>query len=266
MTSLIRPSRLAVAALVLVALGGATKFLGGGAAKAAGGATTPAHNLTVGGQGSAQPQTMEDFLTAVTQDVDTYWTQVFKDNGLPEPKVSYDWIPAGQTAASVCGQDSGGLGDDTAAYCPNDDTIYISQDFATNAFDGTLDQSLPGASQGYGSVSGDMAVAYIVAHEYGHQVQNELGLDQQYADLPTMDFELQADCYAGDWAKYANDKGELDDGDVDEALNAALAVGDFDTSNPGHHGTPDQREEAWTKGFQSGDPQACMSYLTDGGA
>src|SRR4051794_41904624 len=107
MSSLIRPSRLAVAALVLVALGGATKFLGGGAAKAAGGGT-PAHNLAVGGPGSAQPQTMEEFLTAVTQDVDTYWTQVFKDNGLPEPKGSYDWIPAGQTAASGGGQGSGG--------------------------------------------------------------------------------------------------------------------------------------------------------------
>jgi predicted metalloprotease len=203
-------------------------------------------------------ETMEQYLTSVTKDVDAYWTQEFKDSGLPEPRVSYDWIPAGETGGGACGTG----GDDMAAYCPNDDTIYVSQNFATNAFNGTLDQSLPGASQGYGSVSGDMAVAYIVAHEYGHQGQNELGLDQKYANLPTMDFELQADCYAGDWAKYANDKGELEDGDVDEALNAALAVGDFDTSNPGHHGTPDQREEAWTKGFQSGDPQACMSYLS----
>src|ERR671932_601985 len=58
-----------------------------------------------------QPQTMDQFLTAVTKDVDGYWTKVFQDAGLPEPRVSYDWIPAGQTAQSVCGDESGTLGD-----------------------------------------------------------------------------------------------------------------------------------------------------------
>ena len=77
-----------------------------------------------------------------------------------------------------------------------------------------------------------------------------------------MDFELQADCYAGTWAKYANDEGRLDDGDAQEALDAALAVGDFDTEQPGHHGTPEQREDAWKTGFESGDPSACDQYLT----
>src|SRR5262249_30040426 len=154
-----------------------------------------AHGLV--SQSGTQPSSMEQFLTDVTKDVDSYWTKVFKDNGLPEPKVSYAWIPPGQSAASACGDENGtGLGG-AAAYCPGDDTIYISEEFATDIYNGVLDGSLPGSSQGYGGAAGDFAVAYIVAHEYGHEVQDELGAFDQYSDHPTMDFELQADCYAG---------------------------------------------------------------------
>ena len=186
---------------------------------------------------------MEQFLTSVTKDVDAYWTKEFKDSGLPEPRVSYDWIPAGQTSSSACGD---ALGDSAAAYCPDDDTIHISQAFATEIYDGALDQALPGSSQGYGQTVGDFAVAYIVAHEYGHEVQDELGAFDKYGDsVPTMAFELQADCYAGTWAKHAQDENRLEDGDVQEALDAALAVGDFGTDSPGHHGTPEQREASW---------------------
>ena len=209
-----------------------------------------------------QPENMEQFLTSVTKDVDRYWTRVFADSGLPEPKVSYAWIPAGQTAASVCGDENGTLGDDAAAYCPGDDTLYISQKFATGIYTGALDRALPGSSQGYGKTVGDFAVAYIVAHEYAHQVQGELGALGQDGQRPaTVNLELQADCYAGTWAKSAYDENRLEDGDVQEALDAALAVGDFDAGNPGHHGTPQQRKNAWNSGFQSGDPSACDRYL-----
>ena len=256
------------AVLLLVALGGATQLLGSAEAKDTTGAlkaspaAASAHNLILGSKDSAQPQNMEQLLTAVTQDVDTYWTKVFKDSGLPEPRVGYTWIPAGQTAASACGDSSGTVGDSAAAYCPGDDTIYISQKFATDIYNGALDQALPGSSQGYGRTVGDFSVAFIVAHEYGHEIQDELGVFQKYGQqLPTMAFELQADCYAGTWAKSANDENRLQDGDVQEALDTALAVGDFDASSPGHHGTPAQREEAWYTGFQSGDPSACDKYL-----
>jgi predicted metalloprotease len=211
----------------------------------------------------SHPQDMDQLLTSVTQDVDAYWTTVFEDSGLPEPRVSYDWIPAGQTAASACGDEDGTLGDSAAAYCRQDDTIYISQKFAGEIYDGALDQALPGSSQGYGRAMGDFAVAYVVAHEYGHQIQDELGLFEKYGEsLPTMAFELQADCYAGTWAKSAQDANRLDDGDVQEALDAALAVGDFAEGDPGHHGTPEQRAQAWKTGFDSGDPSACGSYLS----
>ena len=262
MRALLRPRRLAVAGVLLV--------LGAGVGAAQAGAfttsTSPAgsddaRGLILGSADSAQPQNMEQFLTAVTKDVDTYWTKAFADAGQPEPRVTYQWIPAGQTAAGACGD----LGDTAAAYCPGDDTIYISEKFATDIYNGTLDRALPGSSQGYGRTIGDFAVAYIVAHEYGHQVQHELGLfDRQ---LPTVNYELQADCYAGTWANSAYKENRLEDGDVQEALDAALAVGDFDASNPGHHGTPEQREQAWNAGFESGDPGACSTYLeTDGGS
>jgi uncharacterized protein len=278
MRSLVRPGLFA--GLLLLALAGAWQYLGSARASDRGvgsagetaekraralgapRAGSESENLILGSKDSTQPENMEQFLTAVTKDVDAYWTKAFSDSGLPEPRVSYMWIPAGQTAASACGDESGTLGDDAAAYCSGDDTIYISERFATDIYSGALDQALPGSSQGFGRTVGDFAVAYIVAHEYGHQVQDELGLFEQYGgQLAAMAFELQADCYAGTWAKSAYDENRLEDGDVQEALDAALAVGDFDTSNPGHHGTPEQREEAWTSGFQSGDPSACSSYL-----
>jgi uncharacterized protein len=263
MSSLIRP-RLLAAAGVLVALGVATQYFGSAKADAEP-APDASSNLVLGSKDGAQPQTMEGFLTAVTQDVDTYWTKVFEQSGMPEPRVSYQWIPAGQTAASACGDESGALGDSAAAYCPGDDTIYISQKFATDIYNGALDEALPGSSQGYGRTIGDFSVAYIVAHEYAHQVQDELGLFERSGQLPTSALELQADCYAGTWAKSANEENRLEEGDVQEALGAALAVGDFDAGNPGHHGTPEQRADAWNSGFESGDPSSCSRYLEPAG-
>ena len=279
MNSIIRPRRLAAAALLL-ALGGASACLSSAnaddpTARTHGGAVAPtakdtgaspagarAHGLILGSRDGAQPKNMEQFLTAVTKDVDAYWSKTFKASGLPEPTVSYKWIAAGQTAASACGDENGTLGDTAAAYCPGDDTLYISEKFATDVYDGALDQALPGSSHGYGRTIGDFSVAYIVAHEYGHEVQDELGVFDRYGgQLPTMAFELQADCYAGTWANSAAQDGRLEDGDVQEALDAALAVGDFDTANPSHHGTPEQREQAWKTGFDGGDPGSCSTYL-----
>jgi predicted metalloprotease len=252
--------RLFAAAALLLALGAAVYGLD--STNADDRPTPTGTGLVVKGQDGARATTMAQFLTAVTKDVGAYWTKTFAAADLPAPSVDTKWIPAGQTVASACGDEDGRLGDDAAAYCPGDDTIYISEKFATDIYDGALDQSLPGSSQGYGGTVGDFSVAYIVAHEFGHEIQDELGLFQQAGEsVPTMGFELQADCYAGNWAKSANDEGRLEDGDVQEALDAALAVGDFDTGNPGHHGTPEQREEAWNTGFQSGEPSSCDAYL-----
>src|SRR3954447_10677842 len=247
LTRHLRPRLLAVAGVLLVALGVAWQHA----------ASADAYD------DGSHPQDIDQLLTTVTKDVDGYWTKQFAAAGLPEPRVTYDWIPAGETAASACGDESGTLGDSAAAYCQQDDTIYISQKFATEIYDGALDQALPGSSQGYGRTIGDFAVAYVVAHEYGHQIQDELGLFEEYGQsVRTMAFELQADCYAGTWAKSAQDANHLDYGDVQEALDAALAVGDFDEGNPSHHGTPEQRAEAWKTGFAAGVPSACDRYLS----
>jgi uncharacterized protein len=254
--------------LLLLVLGGVWQSFGSASADDQTRALKPlppgtgVQNLILGSKDGAQPANMEQFLTAVTKDVDRYWMKVFEESGLPEPRVSYMWIPAGQTGASACGDENGTLGDSAAAYCAADDTIYISQKFATDIYNGALDDALPGSSQGYGRTIGDFSVAYIVAHEYGHEVQDELGLFRNYGQqLPTVAFELQADCYAGTWANSAYRENRLEDGDVQEALDSALAVGDFNTANPGHHGTPEQREQAWNSGFQTGDPSACGDYL-----
>src|SRR3954452_5666095 len=190
-----------------------------------------------------KPQTADQFLTTVIKDVDGYWTEQFAAAGLPEPRVRYQWVPTGQAAE----------------YHPDDDTIYVSEEFATAIYDGALDDMLPGSSQGYGRAAGDFAVAYLVAHEYGHEIQDELGLLDR--GIPTKSLELQADCYAGAWAKSADDANRLDAGDVDEAIEAALAVGDFNTSNPAHHGTPEERSDAWQTGFRADGPSACDTFL-----
>jgi len=214
-------NRLIAACVALLALGGATLY------------RSTAHAAP------KPPTGMERFLTSITQDVDTYWT----NTGLVQPHVAYHWIPAGQEVSTGCGK----MGQDAAAYCRADGTIYISETFATHMYAG----------------GGDFAAAFVVAHEFGHAVQDELGLYDAYGDqLPTMAFELQADCYAGTWANSTYQQNRLDDGDVEEAINAALAVGDFDATNPEHHGTPEQRAGAWETGFQSGDPQACSQYLS----
>jgi uncharacterized protein len=253
-----RPRLLAGAALALV-LVGALHHLG--SARADDRAVGRVDELEPAGEHASkklttsedtEPRTMEELLN---------WEKVFERSDLPTPRVGYAWIPAGEAAASACSGESGPLGDSAAVYCPGDDTIYISQKFAADIYDGSLDHALPGSSQGYGRTLGDFAVAYIVAHEYGHQVQDELGLFDAYGGLPTMAFELQADCFAGSWAHSAYEENRLDEGDVQEEIDAALAVGDFDASNPGHHGTPEQRAEAWNAGFESGDPSSCDRYL-----
>src|SRR5215212_3871630 len=103
---LMRPLILFGGVGVLLALAGASQFLD--TAHADKRVPTPAtHNLTVGSPGSTQPETMDEFLTAVIKDVDTYWSRQFEHANLPEPRVGYDWIPAGATAASACGDASG---------------------------------------------------------------------------------------------------------------------------------------------------------------
>ena len=212
---------------------------------------------TVRSRGRNEPQTIDAFLTDILTNVDRYWTRTFATAGLPEPRVSYDWVPPGAIRLTACGEPA----DDRAAfYCPADDTIYVAQQFAADLYNGVL-RGLPGESAGYGRAVGDFAVAYVVAHEYAHNLQAELGVFDNRVGESAKPFELQADCMSGTWAYSVYAAGDLQPGDLEEATNAALAIGDFDVGNAEHHGTPEERRDALLAGFESGDPSVCERFI-----
>jgi predicted metalloprotease len=212
---------------------------------------------TVRSRGRNEPTTIDAFLTDVLRDIDGYWTTTFRSSGLPEPRVRYVWVEPGAFVMSGCGQPA----DDRAAfYCPADDTIYVAQQFAADLYGGVV-QGLPGESAGYGRAAGDFAVAYVLAHEYAHNLQHELGIFDNRVTQSAKPFELQADCMAGTWAHSVYEQGHLEPGDLQEATDAALAVGDFDVGNAQHHGTPPERREALLTGYRSGDPSRCARFV-----
>jgi predicted metalloprotease len=187
--------------------------------------------------------------------VDTYWHQTFAAAGRPAPSVQHVWVAPGAKVDTACGAQAA---DSSAFYCPTDDTIYIGQAFAS-AIDHGVASGLPGQQAGFGRAVGDFAVAYVVAHEYGHNVQAETGqLAGRTRALPT---ELNADCLAGTWASWSYGQGKLTDADVKQAVDAALAVGDFDYLSPQHHGTPTERRDALLTGLHDGHWSACDRYL-----
>jgi uncharacterized protein len=208
-------------------------------------------------RGRNEPTTIDAFLTDVLRDVDAYWTRTFKASGLPEPRVRYHWVEPGSRVRTGCGVPA----DDRAAFfCPADDTIYVAQRFASELYAGVA-HGLPGESTGIGRAAGDFAVAYVLAHEYAHNLQHELGVFDNTVAATAKPFELQADCLAGTWANSVYEQGHLEPGDLEEATNAALAVGDFDVGNAQHHGTPQERRAALLTGYRSGEPAACARFL-----
>jgi uncharacterized protein len=212
---------------------------------------------TVRSRGRNEPTTIDAFLTDLLQDIDRYWTRTFRASGLPEPRVRYQWVAPGAVSLTGCGTPAG---DSAAFYCPADDTIYVAQQFAADLYRGVA-RGLPGESAGYGRAAGDFAVAYVLAHEYAHNLQQELGIFDNRQTPSAKPFELQADCMAGTWAHSVYAEGALQPGDIEEAANTALAVGDFDVGNAQHHGTPEERRAALLDGFDSGDPARCRAYL-----
>jgi predicted metalloprotease len=204
---------------------------------------------------AADPATVVSLLDNDLASVDEYWHETQAATGHPPPSVQHVWVAPRAKVDTACGEQAG---DDAAFYCSTDDTIYIGQTFAGAIFDGVAN-GLPGQSAGFGHAAGAFAVAFVVAHEYGHNIQNEDGVfNGRMRALPT---ELNADCLAGTWAHWNNDQGRMQPGDLEEALDAALAVGDFDFLNPQHHGTPLERRDALLTGYRGGTPQACDGYL-----
>jgi predicted metalloprotease len=199
--------------------------------------------------------TMDAFLSAVIHDIDRYWQATFAAEDLPAPSVFYAWPAKGETMDSGCNELTD---DETAMYCGPSDTIFVSQDFAIRLWDGLINTTY-GPQQS--DSLGDFAVAYVLAHEFGHSIQAELGV--LGVGYPVWRTELQADCFAGNWANSAYLEGILEDGDIEEALTTADLVGDFEFASEQHHGTPDERVEAFTLGWTTGDPVDCFVYLDE---
>jgi predicted metalloprotease len=208
-------------------------------------------------EGRTDASEIDTFLTEVLRSVDRYWTRTLAASQLPEPRVRFSWVPPGGRVLSGCGA----VADDNAAfYCPADDTIFIARVFAERVWRGVADE-FPGTRAGAGRAIGDFGLAYVVAHEYAHNLQHELGFFAQRPAGGNAAFELQADCLAGVWANSVYRAGQLQPGDVEEAQSTALAVGDFEFASAGHHGTPEQRREAWLLGFRDGEPSECSRYV-----
>jgi uncharacterized protein len=217
-----------------------------------GGSSTENRQLT------AAEKEQGDFVSVILAETEDVWHSLFSDAGKTyrEPKLV---LFSGMTQ-SGCGSAQAAVG---PFYCSGDETVYIDLDFLSDL------QNRLGAQ-------GDFAVAYIIAHEVGHHVQNLLGimdqvqeqraagLDERESNDLSVRMELQADFLAGVWAYHAQrTKNILEEGDVEEAINAAGAVGDdrIQSRTQGYvvpdsfsHGTSAQRTNWFLKGFKTGDP------------
>lgn len=204
---------------------------------------------------SAQDKELAQFVGVVLAETENVWHAIFKEEGSTyrEPKLVL-FSGQVQSACGVAGASTGPF------YCPGDEKLYIDLSFFNEL-------------QKRFKAPGDFAMAYVIAHEVGHHIQSLTGVMDKMNDLRSrvskeeyyqysVKLELQADFYAGIWAHYTEQQDLLESGDLEEALNAASAVGDDNIQKQAQgyvvpesftHGTSAQRKKWFYKGFTSGD-------------
>ncbi|WP_025662823.1 neutral zinc metallopeptidase [Rhizobium sp. IBUN] len=229
-----------------------------------GGMTTngPGYEQSESGSQTPANDEMTAFVRTVLAETEDTWNGIFKSLGrqYEEPRLV---LFSGQTQ-SACGFASAATG---PFYCPSDHKVYLDTAFFNQL------------SRQFGA-SGDFAEAYVVAHEVGHHVQNLLGILPKFnearqrmseaeANKMSVRVELQADCFAGIWGKFTDQKGILEAGDLEEALNAAQQIGDdrlqkrsqgYVVPESFNHGTSEQRARWFKRGFDSGQLSACDTF------
>jgi predicted metalloprotease len=204
---------------------------------------------------TAEDKELAQFVGVVLAETENVWHAIFKEAGVTyrEPKLVL-FSGSVQSACGVAGSSTGPF------YCPGDEKLYIDLSFFEEL-------------QKRFKAPGDFAMAYVIAHEVGHHIQNLTGVMDKMNDLRSrvskeeynqysVRVELQADFYAGIWAHYTEQQDLLESGDLEEALNAASAVGDDNIQKQAQgyvvpesftHGTSAQRKKWFYKGFTSGD-------------
>jgi uncharacterized protein len=213
--------------------------------------------------GSPASDPQREFVAVVLADTEDTWRALFRDmrRTYEEPKL----VLFTRAVASACGMAGAAVG---PFYCPPDRKVYLDLSF------------FRALNERFGA-PGDFAQAYVIAHEVGHHVQNLLGLSERVRtsgermsagdrNALSVRQELQADCFAGVWGYHARQRQVLEPGDLEEALRAAAAIGDdrLQQQSQGRvvpdsftHGTSAQRTRWFRRGFDSGDPSQCDTFV-----
>ncbi|KID03896.1 hypothetical protein PU00_07905 [Hafnia alvei] len=213
---------------------------------------------------SPEDNQMAKFTSVILASTEDTWSQLFQKMGkqYQDPKLV---LYRGATRTG-CGTGQSVMG---PFYCPADKTVYIDLSFYQEMKDKL-------------GADGDFAQGYVVAHEVGHHVQNLLGIEPKIRQMQqgaskteqnrlSVKMELQADCFAGVWGHYMQNQQVLEQGDLEEALNAAQAIGDdrLQQQSQGRvipdsftHGTSEQRYTWFKRGFDSGNPNSCNTFAS----